>query len=177
MLCWELPTKLHTFDEAKGPEPFLLSKEYTWFLGDNSNLTKDLNSWKGSKMDEATKKTFKITSLIGKTCLLGVAHKEKDGGKVYANVTTILPLMEGLTVPPQITESIIYDVRQGRDAVFAKLPSWIQKKIEACEDWKKGNQNAPEPDPEPEPETEPEPDEIPMGGSDSTELHKTNQPF
>lgn len=168
MLCWELPTKLHVFDETKGPEPFLLSKEYTWFLGDTSNLTKDLTSWKGAKMDESTKKTFKITSLIGKTCLLGVAHKEKDGGKVYANVTTILPMMDGMTCPAQITESIIYDVRQGRDAVFAKLPSWIQKKIESCEDWKRRADSQ-------QPDTEPEPDDIPLG--ESTELSGSNIPF
>lgn len=176
MLCWELPTKLHVFDEEKGPEPYLLSKEYTWFLGDSSNLTKDLTSWKGEKMSEAVKKTFKITNLIGKTCLLGVAHKQKEGDdRVFANVTSILPMVEGMECPKQVTESIIYDVRQGRDATFAKLPAWIQKKIEACENWK--TRSAPEPEPEPETDPEPEPDEIPMGGAESTELHKSNQPF
>ena len=41
-ITWEFPTELAIFDEETGEQPFVLSKEYTLSLFDQSQLRKDL---------------------------------------------------------------------------------------------------------------------------------------
>lgn len=142
MITWELPTELHVFKEDKGPEPFVVSKEYTLNLGDKSNLRKDLESWRGRPFTEEELKGFNIGKLIGAACLISVIHKTTAGG-VYARVSTISPVVKGMAVPPAVLDPIVYDVDSGKNEVFNSLPDWVKAKISKCLNWQ-----TPEPEPQ-----------------------------
>jgi hypothetical protein len=164
-LTWELPTELHVFKEENGEEPFVVGKEYTLNLGEKSNLRKDLESWRGKPFTPQELEGFDVSKLLGAPCMLNVVHKpKKDGSGAYANIASLSPLMKGMTCPPAIMALLLYDVSMGRNDVFGKIPEWLRKKIEDCENWKQ--QAAPEP----EPDTN-------HGGTEGTDLHGDTMPF
>jgi hypothetical protein len=164
-LTWELPTELHTFREENGEEPFVVGKEYTLNLGDKSNLRKDLESWRGRPFTPQELEGFDVSKLLGAVCMLNIVHKPKaDGSGVYANIAGISPLMKGITCPPAVMALLCYEVSMGRNEVFGKIPEWLRKKIEGCENWKQ------------QAKPEPEPDEAHTVG-DGTALHSDSIPF
>lgn len=136
MLGFELPTELHTFKEENGPEPFMLSSEYTVSLGEKANLRKDLESWRGQPFTPAELESFDVGKLLGVPCLLNVVHNKAKNGNTYANVKGITPLPKGFTCPAAISELLKYEIEGGKNEVFGKLPEWIRNKISGCEDWK-----------------------------------------
>lgn len=150
MLAFELPTELHTFKEENGPEPYMVSKEYTLNLGEKANLRKDLESWRGRPFTEEELKGFNVGKLLDKTCTLSIIHKPTKSGGLAARISGIGPSMKGVTTPPAITEKLLYDVDSGKDATYHKLPEWVRKRIDACENWKQ------QVDPGPEPESDPD---------------------
>lgn len=136
MLCWELPTETHVFREENGPEPFMLSSEYTMFLSEKANLRKDLESWRGRPFTPEELEAFDVGKLLGVPCLLNVVHKTAKNGNVYGNVKGITPMPKGMQCPPAISKLVKYEIEMGRNEIFASLPEWVQNKIAACEDWK-----------------------------------------
>lgn len=163
-LTWELPNELHVFREENGEEPFVVGKEYTLNLGDKSNLRKDLESWRGRPFTPQELEGFDVSKLLGAACMLNVVHKPKQGGGAYANIAGISPLMKGITCPPAIMALLLYDVSMGKNDAYNKVPEWLRKKIDACENWKAQAQ----------PEQEPEVDHT---GTEGTELHGSSIPF
>lgn len=129
-ISWELPTEKAVFDEKKGEQPFVVSKEYTLSLYEKANLRHDLESWRGKPFTEQQLSGFDIASLLGAPCLLAVLHKTTDKNKTYANVSAISALPKGMVVPAQINPSVQYSISEGRSDTFKALPEWLQKKIE-----------------------------------------------
>lgn len=82
-------------------KPFLVFKRYTLSLSEKANLRKDLESWRGRAFTRDEELGFDVESVIGANCLLNVQHHE-SGGKTYANVVSIMPLVKGM---PKITAS------------------------------------------------------------------------
>jgi hypothetical protein len=150
MLCWELPTELHTFKDEKGPEPFMLSSEYTVSLGEKANLRRDLESWRGRAFTAVELDAFDVANVLGAPCLLNVVHKIATNKNTYANVKGITPLPKGFVCPPAISPLLRYEVEMGKNEVFEALPEWIRNKIVGCEDWKAkpaANEGTTTPDP------------------------------
>ena len=99
VIAWELAQLIDAPENEYHGQPYMLSKRYTVSLYENSNLRKDLESWRGAPFDAATIASgFDIETLYGVNCLLGVAHEQgrKDPSKTYANVTAILKLPKGM---------------------------------------------------------------------------------
>lgn len=80
-------------------KPFLVFKRYTLSLGEKATLRKDLESWRGKAFTREEELGFDVERVIGKNCLLNIQHNE-SGGKTYANVVSIMPLVKGM---PEIT--------------------------------------------------------------------------
>jgi hypothetical protein len=140
-LTWELPDELHVFDEEKGEQPFLVSKEYTLSMNEKSNLRKDLESWRGKGFTEKQAEEFDITVLIGIPCMLNVIHKKSKTGNEYVNVSGVSPLPKRVECPEQISESFEFNFDE-KFSNFENLPEWIQDKIKNSDEYKekvKGN--------------------------------------
>ena len=141
---WELPNEL--MDDGR---PLAISKRYTLSVNEKANLRKDLESWLGRGITaEEEKDGFALGGMLGAPCLLSIIHAESNG-KTYANIAAVMSVPKGTKVPEQSNPTVSYDVENGKDAVFEKLPEWIRTMIQQSKEFKDGD----------EPETEePAPD-------------------
>lgn len=128
---WELPNEL--MDDGR---PLAISKKYTISLNEKANLRHDLESWLGRSITaDEEKNGFALGSMLGAPCLLSIIHAESNG-KTYANIAGVMSVPKGTTVPDQSNPAISYDVENGKDAVYAKLPEWIRTIIDQSKEFK-----------------------------------------
>lgn len=130
-ISWELPTETKVFDPAKGPQPLVISKEYTLSMNEKSNLRKMLASWRGKDFTEDEAKSFDITKLLGKPCMLNIIHKpsQSDPTKVYENISGITTIPKGMTVPDQVNANQELYYENFDENVFNSLPDFLKDKM------------------------------------------------
>lgn len=133
---FEFPTEKRIFKEENGEQPMVMSFDATLSLNEKANLRKLSEACFG-KMSDAEAVNFDVDSLIGKACLVSVAHKPPKDGIVYAFMNGFMPLMKGLTVEPQINESKVLTFDNWSDEVFKTLPDFVKEKINASPEFKK----------------------------------------
>lgn len=130
-LRWELPNEVTEWTDRDGNKksgPMIIGREYTLSLSEKANLRADLESWRGRLFTEQELKGFDIVNVLGKACMLGVVHNEK-GGKVYANVASVMGLPKGTTVPGPHNKPTWYSPAEHDAGVYESLPEWIRDKI------------------------------------------------
>ena len=165
-ISWELPEEKAVFDEEKGEEPFLVSKEYTLSLSDRANLRHDLESWRGRDFTEKELEAFDIDKLLGAPCMLNVIHKKSAKKRDYVAITSVTRLPKSVKpkdVPKQILPSVKYMIEDGRNDVFKALPDFIKAKIMVSEEWT-GEKSAPS-------------DDTPGEDAPSDDAPRTDEPF
>lgn len=135
---WELPTEMKVFDPEKGEQPLSISKDYTLSMNEKSNLCQDIESWEGGKFktDEEAER-YDIADLIGRECLINVAHKvSKSSGNVYAYVASISPMPKGMQCPPAFNPPFIWDYDQNFDHdVLDNMHEFFQNKIKSSQEY------------------------------------------
>lgn len=129
-LTWELPTEKVVFDEDKGKQPFVISREYTLSLHEKSNLRHDLERWRGREFTEKELKGFDMMSLLGVPCLVTIIHKTSDNGKAFARMDGVSAVPKNTVFPDQINPSVSYSIEDGANDVYQALPEWLRKKID-----------------------------------------------
>jgi hypothetical protein len=131
-LAWELPEEKAVFDEAKGEECFLVAKEYTLSLGEKANLRHDIQSWRGVDFTEEELKSFELKRLLGAACMVNVVHETSKNKRKYVKITSVTRLPKKIKkadVPKPTLEMIGYDIEDGMNDAFKKLPQFLQEKI------------------------------------------------
>jgi len=127
---WELPTETKVFDEAKGEQPLVIDQEYTLSMNEKSNLRKMLASWRGQDFSEEQAKSFDITNLIGKPCMVNIIHKPaKTGDKVYQSIGSVSPMPKGVPCPDQVNKNQILQYDNFDTNLFDSLPDFIKNKV------------------------------------------------
>lgn len=141
-LWWELVNEKHVFDEAKGPEPFRIWKDFKLSMNAKSNLRKNLESWRGTKFTEQEAKVFNIGKLLGVACLCNVVHQNsKSTGNVYAQVATVTPVPKGTVVPAPVSPILKFNWKKPNkretfmQEAYDKLPKFVQEKIQTSDEW------------------------------------------
>lgn len=143
-LTWELPLELHVFDEKKGEQPFFVSQKYTVSLGEQANLRKDLESWRGRPFTPEELQGFDLQNILGAPCQVTILHqKGKQSGKEREVISAITPLAKGMVCPPAISELLSYDVEHGQNEVYRKLPKFLQEDIAKCHEWRDADKSTP----------------------------------
>lgn len=128
---WELPTEQRVFNEEKGLQPCVISKEFTLSMNEKSNLRKVLASWRGKDFSEDEAKSFDISKLLTVPCMLNLIHKpSKDGSKVYEEIGSISPLPKGFECPAQINPTMLLDYDTFDYHLYMTLPDFIKTKIQ-----------------------------------------------
>lgn len=134
---WEFPNDKKVFSEEKGEQPYVFSEEYTLSMGDKANLRKMLESWrgKGFSVDEA--KSFDITALIGKTCMVNIIHvpSKKDPSRIYSKIGSVSSVPKGLTVPPQVNPTFVLSYDDFSYDKFNSLPDFIKDKMKTSSEF------------------------------------------
>lgn len=126
---WELPTETKVFKEENGPQPLVISKEYTLSLHENAHLRSDLKSWRGQDFSEEEVKQFDISVLVGVPCLLTITHKKSTNGKVYEEISAISKIVKGMEVPAAINAPILLEYDNWSEDTFNGLPNFIKEKV------------------------------------------------
>lgn len=130
MLLFEISGETVNVDGEDKPR--WLSREYTASLNEKAALYKHLVAWRSRDFTESELDTdgdgFDIESMLGKPCMLTVIAKDGDNG-TYNRIENIAALPKGVPAPTTEQELLAYDIDERDEAVFAKLPEWIQDKI------------------------------------------------
>lgn len=128
---WELPNEIVTWKDADGGEhtgPMTIGQRYTMSLSEKANLRSDLEAWRGKTFTEQELAGFDIRNILGKACMLGVTHNVTPK-KTYANISAVMGLPKGASVPQPSVKPIAYDIDSHDPAVFGQLPQWLQEAI------------------------------------------------
>lgn len=135
VLLYEFPNESVEFNGEK--KPMVTNQFLNVYLGSPakpSNTATFLTAWRGRAFTDEELKGFDMSKVVGASCLLNIVHQTKDN-KTREAIASISPLPKGMTMPPQVNPSLIYEIEQGRDAVFQALPEWMQKMIGQCQEW------------------------------------------
>lgn len=131
LLIFEIPTETVEVDGEQKPR--WLSKDFSASLNEKSNLYKTLVSFLGRDLtDEELSQDgsgFDLTSLAGQGCILTVTLDTKEDGEQKNSIKQIGGLPAGIPAPHTDSELLLFDIDDRDDAVFEKLPGWIQEKI------------------------------------------------
>lgn len=129
---WELPTELRVFDEAKGEQPLVISKEYNLSLNEKSNLRKMLASWRGVDFTEDQAKCFDVTVLVGIPCMLNIIHKPKksDPTSIYEEIGSISAMPKGMRPAEPILKPFVLSYDAFDQDKFDSLPDFIKQKMQ-----------------------------------------------
>ncbi len=132
-ITWELPEEMREFDGEM--KPMVVGKTYTASLYEMAKLRPIVVGILG----EIDEETFKIEDLIGKACMIQLAHAEYNGNE-YADVVSCTQLPKSVPAPKQINPSVYLDYQEGwNDAVYEKLPQWMKDKMGESAEMKKRN--------------------------------------
>jgi len=125
MISWELDALM------SDGKPFNIHRRYTLSLHEKSALCKDLEAWRGRPFTDKELESFDLTTILGTSCLIGVAHKANEKGKVFANISSILRLPKGMTAPALVNPKLCLILKPNEfdyDA-FAKLSDSMRDTI------------------------------------------------
>jgi hypothetical protein len=137
VLLFELPNE--TIERDGKTAPLTINKEYTLSLGKKSVLRKHLETWRGRPFTDDELKGFEVSNVVGSSCMASIIHvPRQDGTGVRDRLESVTAIPKGYPAPPQFHESVKYEIEQGRDAGFQKLPPWLQTKISGCVEWNGG---------------------------------------
>lgn len=124
---WELPDMPMTWTDRKGVEhtaPKRIGKFYHKTFHENGYLLRDLKTWTDKSFSEEELDSLDIADFLGQSARLEVIHNAKGRDEIAA-ISASLP---GVAPKPSV-EPMIYDLEDPDEAVFAKLPDWLQKLI------------------------------------------------
>ena len=138
-ITWELPTEKIVFKEERGPEPRVISKEFSLSMHEKANLRGFLESWRGRSFTDNEAKAFDVTNLLGVPCLLSITHKTANNGNTYANISSVSLLPKGMECPEMINERQELSFDNFKEELFESLPDFIKEKIQTSQEYQSRN--------------------------------------
>ena len=136
LIMWECPNELVEIEGEMKPAG--ISKFYNMFFTDRASLRIHLENWRGKNFTKEELDGFYIGNLIGKPCMVNVVHTDKGKAKVAG----IAALPKGIEVPPQVNDSILFDLGDYNQETFDKISEGIQNIIKKSPEWQALNQPA-----------------------------------
>lgn len=128
LITVEYPTEMITINDEEKPR--LQSKTENMFLTEKANLLKIIKAGIPSfNLDDIEE--FDFNELLGKPCMTVIGSTATGNPKI----TAFTPPMKGFEVPPQISESVMFDFDEPDLEIFNGLRGWVQDTIKAAEDY------------------------------------------
>ena len=123
-IWWELAEER----QADG-KPFRLGGFYSVSLHEKSSLRKMLQSWRGVPFTAEELDAFDLTTIVGKPCLVNVAHNKTPDGKVRDQIAAVTKLVKGMTIPPMAAQKTIFNIDEWDARIFDSLPDFLKSAI------------------------------------------------
>lgn len=127
-LVWELCDEL-----MEDGRPFTLSRTFNLSLHENAGLRKFLEPWRG-KFTDSDAREFDVKEMLGKPCMLTVAHNQDKDGKTWANVMSAAPLPKRVTAPQPANDLLYYSTDDGPPP--ADMPERLRNRILESKEFK-----------------------------------------
>lgn len=132
---FELPNELRTFNEEKGPQPMVISREFTLSMHEKSVLRPFVEGWLGQKFaNDIAAAQFNIFSLIGVNGLGNIIHTKK-GDATYANLQAVTPLMKGMSELIAVNPLVEFETFEWDWDTFNNFPQFLQEKLKQTPEW------------------------------------------
>lgn len=132
MILWNILGEEVEINNEKLPRT--MSKEYSFSLGEKSNLRKDLQAWRGKTFTDDELQGFNILNVLNKPCQLQIILEEKNGKK-YNDIASIMALPKGTNIEALETVSH-FDIEDVETWInWCKIPTWIQDKIKKAQNY------------------------------------------
>lgn len=151
--------------------PRTISYQPTLSLSAKANLRADLENWRARKFTEEELKGFDLQKIIGANALISIQHtpgKGSNAGKIFANITGISALPQGMEKRRQENKSVYFafdDCIPGRPWEFPPhAPKWLIEQAMRSFEYgrlKEGQPPTPPEDPKPVASAQPE-DDVPF---------------
>ena len=137
-ITWELPTELKVFNADKGEQPQAISREFTLSMHEKSTLRAFLTSWRGKGFSEEEAIAFDVSKLVGVPCMLSIVHEpsKADPTKIREKISGISTVMKGVTMPPQINPSFVFELDAFEQNKFDSLPDWLKDKVRQSQEYR-----------------------------------------
>jgi hypothetical protein len=137
-ITWELPTEMKVFSPEKGEQPQAISREFTLSMHEKSTLRAFLTSWRGKGFSEEEAKDFDVSRLVGVPCMLSIVHEpsKTDPTKVRDKISSISTVMKGVTMPPQVNPSFLFELDSFDKIKFDSLPDWLRDKVRQSQEYR-----------------------------------------
>jgi hypothetical protein len=123
---WELPE-----ERLADGRPAVVSRRYNKSAAPQSALRNDIESWQGRRFSDIDLDTFDLAELVGKTCQVSIQHSDEAGGRIYANVTAVLPPPRGMAKELETrNEPLVFEFDDAAArSQYAALPEFLQTAI------------------------------------------------
>jgi hypothetical protein len=140
--------EIHSEDAQGNPlltdkgEPMSISKRYTLSLYENSSLSKDLESWRGSAFTADERRGFNLEKLLGVWAMLNITKSIGNDSKEYTNIETINPVpmqIKKAGLPDPHNDTMIYSIDSSDEDTFNKLSEGVRKTIESSPEFQGRN--------------------------------------
>jgi hypothetical protein len=134
VISWVLPSTV-----TEDGKPMTISSTFTDSMNKKANLRKFIEQWFGKSFpNDDTAEGFDYGLLLGRACMVNVIHKDGKEGKTFANVSTAMPVMNGIPKPvlPSGFHTVYYAPKDPKltheqlSQAYGELPEWVRKKID-----------------------------------------------
>lgn len=136
---FEFPKHQHVFDEEKGEQPLVESKEFTWTFYKDSKFKKFINGWRGKALTQQEELNFDVLKMLGAPAWITIiANESKSNGKTYHNIdsATLMDKETRSTLPAPHNPLKFYHISQGFECdEFQALYEWQKKKIQESQEY------------------------------------------
>lgn len=119
-------------------KPLVIDKEFNLTMGPKSKLRPFVEGIIGTPLTDDEAYAFDLEQLIGKSCLVSIAHKpSKKDGRIFANIISTAPLMKGMEAPALYNKISVFDINTCTKEEFDALPQFLREKTEVSDEYKK----------------------------------------
>lgn len=137
-VTFEIPSLMEVFDKEKGEQPKVIGKTYTLSDFSKSNLVKDFMGWFSDSKEEGDILYLLENKTVGRAVMMNIGSFENTYG-TFNCIESLNPLMAGQECVPQINPSLKFDLNEIDNAVFEKLPPFMQEQIKKSPEYNAKN--------------------------------------
>lgn len=128
---FEIPSE--TIEQDGEQRPRQLSTDFSVARKSTSRMRQFMSGWMGKTLTDDEYLGMEYFDLIGRNAILNVVRSEDNQ---YANIAAAAPPLRGTAPVTATTEPLRFDVDEWDDAVFEKLPDYLQERIKKSTQYK-----------------------------------------
>ncbi len=140
---WELPNEKEVFKPGDDPKPFVVNKKMTLSMFKKSTLRPFVEGIIGTTLHDDEADNFDIDEILGKPCLLAIAHETGKDGSKYVAIQSASPLVRGMSCPEAFNTPKVLSFEKWDQQLFDSMPEFIRERIMASKEYREMKGMAP----------------------------------